>query len=244
MAINNNYFYPISTVNSTNYLAIANSINRISQDSYKLYASAPWDVDTGTVGWKFYTSPDVLYWESVNRNKTLGREFAPLLGQSNGIAQYQKPCVEFNKKTRQLLLSKKINTVLWNTQTQAWNWNDNFTKQSEDTIMSDEANSRLMIRISKAMPVLLRQFIGRRISAILWKDIRDVIDFWFKTTILPLTYTIDAYRIICDETNNPAEIGRQNRVKVLVQVRYQRALKYIDVYNNAYDLGMPFTDQE
>ena len=110
--------------------------------------------------------------------------------------------------------------------------------------MSDEANSRLMIRISKAMPVLLRQFIGRRISAILWKDIRDVIDFWFTTTILPLTYTIDAYRIICDETNNPAEIGRQNRVKVLVQVRYQRALKYIDVYNNAYDLGMPFTDQE
>jgi len=244
MAINDNYFYPISTVNSTNYLAIANSINRISQDSYKLYASAPWDVDTGTVGWKFYTSPDVLYWESVNRNKTLGREFAPLLGQSNGIAQYQKPCVEFNKKTRQLLLSKKINTVLWNTQTQAWNWNDNFTKQSEDTIMSDEANSRLMIRISKAMPVLLRQFIGRRIGAILWKDIRDVIDFWFKTTILPLTYTIDAYRIICDETNNPAEIGRQNRVKVLVQVRYQRALKYIDVYNNAFDLGMPFDDQE
>ena len=76
------------------------------------------------------------------------------MGQSNGIAQYMKPVAEFNKKTRQLLLSKKINTVLWNTQTQAWNWNDNYTKTSEDTIMSDEANSRLMIRISKAMPLL------------------------------------------------------------------------------------------
>ena len=154
MAINDNYFYPISTVNSTNYLAIANSINRISQDSYKLYASAPWDVDSGTVGFKFYASPDVLYWESVGRNRALGREFAPVMGQSNGIAQYMKPVAEFNKKTRQLLLSKKINTVLWNTQTQAWNWNDNYTKTSEDTIMSDEANSRLMIRISKAMPLL------------------------------------------------------------------------------------------
>ena len=39
--------------------------------------------------------------------------------------------------------------------------NDNYTKQSEDNIMSDEGNSRLMIRISKAMPVLLRQFIGQ-----------------------------------------------------------------------------------
>ena len=161
MAINDNYFYPISTVNSTNYLAIANSINRVSQDHYKLYASAPWDVDTGTVGWKYYASPGTLYWESVGRNRGLGREFAPVLGQTNGIAQYQKPVVEFNKKTRQLLLSKKINTVKWNTQTQAWNMNDNYTKQSEDNIMSDEGNSRLMIRISKAMPVLLRQFIGQ-----------------------------------------------------------------------------------
>lgn len=160
------------------------------------------------------------------------------------IAQFQKPVVEFNKKTRQLLLSKKINTVLWNTQTQAWNWNDNYTKSSEDTIMSDDGNSRLMIRISKAMPILLRQFIGRRINPILWKDAYDVIDFWFKTTILPMTYTIDAYRIIIDETNNPVEIQRQNRMKVLVQVRYQRALKYVDVYNNAYDIGMPFSDQE
>lgn len=209
MAINDNYFYPISTVNSTNYLAIANSINRISQDSYKLYASAPWDVDSGTVGFKFYASPDVLYWESVGRNRALGREFAPVMGQSNGIAQYMKPVAEFNKKTRQLLLSKKINTVLWNTQTQAWNWNDNYTKTSEDTIMSDEANSRLMIRISKAMPLLLKQFIGRRINAVLFKDIYSVVDYFMKSVIMPMTYTVDAYRIVVDETNNPVnKFGR------------------------------------
>lgn len=233
MAVNDNYFYPISTINSTNYLAIANSINRISKDSYKLYASAPWDVDTGNVGFKYYASPATLYWETVGRNRNLGREFAPCLGQSNGIAQYQKPVVEFNKKTRQLLLSKRINTVMWNTQTQAWNWNDNWTKSSEDTIMSDDGNSRLMIRISKAMPVLLRQFIGRRIGPILWQDMTSVIDFWFKNTILPMEYTIDAYQITINETNNPVEIQRRNQVKVLVEVRYQRAAKYIDVYNTA-----------
>jgi len=240
MAINDNFFYPISTVNSTNYLAIANSILRISQDFYKLYASAPWDVDTGTMGWKFYCSPSVLYWETVGRNRRLGREFAPVLGQTNGIAQYQKPVAEFNKKTRQLLLSKKINTVLWDVQTQAWDWNDNYTKQTENNIMSDEANSRLMIRISKAMPVLLRQFIGRRIGAVLWNDMYNVIDYWFKTTILGMTYTIDGYRITIDESNNTPEDARANRVNVLVEVRYQRAAKYIEVYNNAFDVGMEF----
>jgi len=243
MAVNDNYFYPISTINSTNYLAIANSINRISKDSYKLYASAPWDVDTGNVGFKYYASPATLYWETVGRNRNLGREFAPVLGQSNGIAQYQKPVVEFNKKTRQLLLSKKINTVMWNTQTQAWNWNDNWTKSSEDTIMSDDGNSRLAIRIAKAMPVLLRQFIGRRIGPVLWQDMTSVIDFWFKNTILPMEYTIDAYQITINETNNPVEIQRRNQVKCLIEIRFQRAAKYIDVYDALYDIGMPFDGQ-
>lgn len=243
MAIGDNYFYPVSTVNSTNYLAIANSAARISQDSYKLYLSAPWDVDTGTVGWKFYASPDVLYWESVGRNRNLGREFAPLLGQSNGYAGYQHPVAEFNKKTRQLLLSKKINTSLWNMQTQAWNWNDNYTKTVENNIMSDEANSRLMIRISKAIEPILRPFIGRRVGPILWKDAKTAIDYYFKTVILPMTYTIDAYQITIDESNNPEEVQRQNRMRVLVEVRYQRALKFTDVYNNAFDLGMPFDGQ-
>lgn len=80
---------------------------------------------------------------------------------------------------------------------------------------------------------MLRQFIGRRIGPILWQDMTSVIDFWFKNTILPMEYTIDAYQITINETNNPVEIQRQNRVKVLVEVRYQRAVRYIDVYNTA-----------
>lgn len=240
MAINDNYFYPFSTVKSTNYLSIANSAARMSQDHFKLFTCAPWDVDTGTVGWKYYTAPSTLYWESVSRNRKLGREFAPLFGQVNGVAQYQKPLVEFNKKTRQLLLSKKINTVLYNIQSSTYNWNDNYTKQSEDTIMSDEANSRLMIRISKAIPVLLRQYIGRRIGEILWKDMTTTLSFWFNSSIVPMEYGIDNYRVIIDSSNNSDADARANRVNVKVDVRYNRALKYIEVYNDAYDVGQTF----
>ena len=240
MAINQNYFYPISTVNSTNYMTIGNSASRISQDSYKLYMSAPWDNDTGTLGWQYYASPAVLYWEAVSRNRRNNNEFAPVMGQTNGIVQYQSPVAEFNKKTRQLLLSKKINTVLWNIQTNAWNMNDNYTKQSVDNIVSDEANSRLAIRIAKAMPTLLRQFIGWRITPRLWASATSVIDYWFKTSILSLNYNLDAYQIIIDETNNPVEVQRQNKLVVQLNVRFLRALKFVCVYLDIYDIGMEF----
>ena len=110
--------------------------------------------------------------------------------------------------------------------------------------MRDDGNSRLGIRISKAMPTLLRQFIGRRINAILWKDAYTVIDYFMKTTILPMQYTIDAYRITIDETNNPVEVQRQNKMKVLVEIRFARALKYVEVYNNFFDVGMEFDGLE
>ena len=241
IAINSNYFYPISTVNSTNYMTIGNSATKIPQDSMKLYMSAPWDIDTGNLGWKYYASPSVLYWEAVARNRRNNEEFRGVFGQNGGIVQYQRPAVEFNKKTRQLLLSKRVNTVLWNTQTQAWNMNDNYTKQSVDNIMSDEGNSRLMIRISKAIPILLRQFIGRKISEVLCNEVISVIDYFFKSTILPMVYTVETYQIFCDYDE---VLARQNKIKVCVNVRYQRSLKYIEVYNNAYDVGMDISQAE
>lgn len=91
---------------------------------------------------------------------------------------------------------------------------------------------------------MLKQFIGRRINAVLWKDAYSVVDYWFKSVIMPLTYSIDTYRITIDETNNPVQLQRQNRMHVLVEVRYQRALKFVEVYNDAYDLGMEFDGME
>jgi hypothetical protein len=237
MAINDNYFYPISTVNSTNYMTIGNSSTKISQDSCKLYMSAPWDIDTGNLGWKYYASPSVLFWEAVARNRRNNNEFASVFGQSTGVVNYQRPVVEFNKKTRQLLLSRKVNTALWNISTQAWNMNDSYTKQSENNILGEDGNSRLMIRISKAMPVLLKQFIGKKITAKLCEEVRFVIDYYFKTVILPMNYTVEAYNIIC---NYDEILARQNKIKVKVQSRFMRSLKFIDVYDQAYDVGMSF----
>jgi hypothetical protein len=241
LAINSNYFYPISTVRSTNYLTIGNSISKLSQNSCKLYASAPWDLDSSTLGWEYYVSNSVLYWESVARNRRNNEEFRGLFGQGGGLVQYQSPVCEFNKKTRQLLLTKKVNTAVWDIQANSWIMNDNYTKQTENNILSDDGNARLQIRISKSCPVLLKQFIGRKITDKLCNDIREVIDYFFKTVILAYRYSVDDYQIFCDYDE---ALARQNKVNVVINVRYQRSLKYINVLNRAFDVGMDISSAE
>ena len=241
LAINGNYFYPISTVNSTNYMTIGNSISKISQNSYKLYASSPWDLDTSTLGWPCYISPSVLYWEAVSRNRRNNEEFRGVLGQQGGLVQYQSPVVEFNKKTRQLLLTKKVNTATWDIQTSSWIMNDNYTKQSENTILSDDGNSRLHLRISKSIPVILKQFIGRKITDKLCDDIEYTIRYFFQTTIQSYSYTVDDYQVFCDYDE---ALARQNKVKVVINVRYPRTAKYINVINRAFDVGMSIDSAE
>jgi hypothetical protein len=201
--------------------------------------SAPWDMDAGTMGWKDYASPSVRYWEAVARNRRNNSEFASIIGQSNGIMQYQRPVVEFNKRSRQLLLSKRVNTVLWNVATQAWNMNDCYTKQNENNIMGEDGNSRLGIRICKAMPTILKQFIGKKITEKLCEDVKAVIRYFFTTVILPMNYTVESYNVIC---NYDEALARQNKIKVVVQVRFSRSLKFIDVYAEYYDVGMEFEE--
>jgi hypothetical protein len=243
MAVASNYFYPISTVNSTNYMTIANKASKIVKDSSKLYLLSPWDLDDGTVGFLFNASPATIYWEAVCKNRLNNNEFAGVFGQNTGIVSVVNPAKDFKKTERQLLLTKKVNTIFHDLYLEKYYINDNYTKQSDDNIMSEECNSRLQIRISKAMPLLLNQFKGRQANARTWADAKDVVDYWFKTTLLPMNYTIADYNIICDETNNPAEIQRANKMVMRVQIRFYNSVKYITVYEDAYPVGVEFSSE-
>ena len=121
-------------------MTIGNSASRLSQDSYRLMLSAPWDIDTGTLGWKFYASPSVVYWETVSRNRRNNEEFRGTLGQVGGIAQYQRPLSLIRRPVSSCFLSELI-LLSGIFKDSAWNWNEN-NKTSEDNIMKEECNSR------------------------------------------------------------------------------------------------------
>jgi hypothetical protein len=91
------------------------------------------------------------------------------------------------------------------------------------------------------MPLLLRQFTGRKISSKLWDDAKGVINYWFRSSIMSKQYTVAEYIVIIDESNNPIELQKQNKMAVTVNVRYSNSLKYITVYHNILELGMDIT---
>lgn len=240
IAVNSNYFYAVSTVNSTNYMVIANKKQKITQDSRKLWFGAPWDYDDGTVGYLFNCSPSVLYWETVLKNRRNNQEFAAAFGQNHGTVTFVELSKEFKKSERQLLLTKKINTIFHDLYNKLYYWNDNIVNQTEDNVLKEECNVRLEIRISKAMPVLLNQFKGYQNSAKTRAQVCDVINYWFKTTIMSMGSTISEWNCICDDTNNSDADIKANKLNVKIQVRYYNSIKYITVYNVSYPIGLDF----
>jgi len=231
-----NYFYPISSINSTNYMTIGNGSTKLPQDHYKLYMSAPWDIDTGTLGFRFEAAPSVLFWEGVSQNYKYNRPYASLFGQTYGKVNYQRPVVEFNKRQRELLLSKKVNTVMWNTNAQIWQMNDNYTRQTENTIMNDEGNVRMGIHIAKVQPMLLAQFIGKKITERLCADVVSVEEYFLNTQIMSLDGNApEAFQVFCEY--DPV-LARQNKIKVCINIRFARSLKFVNVLLQYFDTGM------
>lgn len=237
IAVNSNYFYAVSTINSTNYMVIANKKQKITQDSRKLWFGAPWDYDDGNVGYLFNCSPSVIYWETVLKNRRNNQEFAAAFGQNHGTVSFVALAKEFKKSERQLLLTKKINTIYHDVYNELYYWNDNVVNQTEDNVLKEECNVRLEIRISKAMPVLLNQFKGYQHSPKTRALVCDVINYWFKTYLMGLGTTIHSWEVICDESNNSDADIRANRLNVKVNVRYYNSVKYISgilkIYENA-----------
>ena len=196
IAVNSNYFYAVSTINSTNYMVIANKKQKITQDSRKLWFGAPWDYDDGNVGYLFNCSPSVIYWETVLKNRRNNQEFAAAFGQNHGTVSFVALAKEFKKSERQLLLTKKINTIYHDVYNELYYWNDNVVNQTEDNVLKEECNVRLEIRISKAMPVLLNQFKGYQHSPKTRALVCDVINYWFKTTVMGYGTTIQDWQVV------------------------------------------------
>lgn len=240
-----NAFYPISPCRSTNYMVIANHFSRITGggNDMVLYKIAPWDEDDGTLGFKYDCSPGVMFWEAVSRNRANNNEFAAVLGEKRGVVYPVHLATEFNKKERQLLLTKQINTIFNDVALNTVYVNDCYTAQPTKDIMQEEPNVRLKIRISKAMPVLLSQFRGRQSNVKTWNDIKSAIDYWMKSTVMGYNFTIVDWYCKVDEENNPPEVQRQNKIVVQLSVKYPNVGKFIEVLHQAFPVGVDFVSE-
>lgn len=236
IAVNSNYFYPVSTADSTNYMTIASKSTKIVQDSHKIYMLSPWDYDDGTTGFMFHASPSILYWETVSRNRRNNCEFRGTFGPDGGVCSVVNLAKEFTKTERQLLLTKKVNTIFHDLYLDSLYINDNKTKQGEDNVLSEENNVRLQIRISKAMPLILKQFVGRQNNSKTALEAESIINSWFRTSIVPMQYKCSDWKVQVAEVTDFST----NTMTVKIQVKFFNSIKYVEVYNEALPLDLEF----
>ena len=236
IAINSNYFYPVSTADSTNYMTIASKSSKINKNNSKIYMLSPWDFDDATTGFMFHASPSILYWEAISKNRRNNHEFRGAFGPEGGVCNVVNLAKEFTKTERQLLLTKKVNTIFHDMYLDSLYINDNKTKQDEDNVMSEENNVRLQIRISKAMPLILKQFVGRQNNAKTALEAEGIINSWFRSTIVPMRFKCSDWKVqVADVTDFST-----NTMTVKIQVKFFNSIKYVEVYNEALPLDLEF----
>jgi len=239
---NNYWFTPVDIPwNRTNKNSIKQYFLNVDNTSNVL-AIGPFDKNTGLTGWMFKLAPTSLYYTKVMNNRAANSEYAPVFDITNGILDYTNPYYLLGADEREALLNFKcpVNFVKYNQRADVYYFNDNRTHQTARNPVGEEQNRRLINRINKDLKRILEPFKGRFNTVSTRMDVETIIDRYFQTVILPQNYTIDAYDRKCNEENNTPDIIIANKLKVWVGVRLNNAIKYIDVLDEVFSIGMEF----
>lgn len=242
----NKWFCPIDApYDRLTFTAVKKYFNSLGLDATNVpsgIAMGPFDKNSSLCGFNAWIAASTLYYERVMANKAQQAEFAPVFKQNYGILNYTNPAKLFKKSEREALLSsgRPINWAVYDQRRDVYYLNDNRTYQSKDDIVKEEQNARLVWKISKDLIRILDQFIGKYNTRATRQQVHDVINYYFNWSIMNQRFPPEAYEIICDESNNPAELIRENKMAVEVRIRLYNAIKYIEVINRVFPLGVDF----
>lgn len=211
-------------------------------DTSNAIGLGPFDKNVGLTGWMFYLAASTLYYTRIMNNRAAGKEWAPVFDLTNGVLDYTNPVCLLGKEDRTSLLNFKcpVNYVKYDQRHECYYFNDNWTHQFERNIMSEEQNRRCNNKIKKDCERLLQSFKGRFNTITTRQDVVSVLEYYFRTNIMNQQYCPDSFQIQCDEKNNTNEIIWANKLAVAVRVRFHNAIKYIDVLNDVYPIGVDF----
>lgn len=206
----------------------------------------PFDKNTAMVSFPCYIDPGCKYWERVVANKSLKKEFAPVFKDDVGVMNMSHPCLELQKVDRNILLnrSKAVNWICLNKRTGVYYLNQNWSWQQKQGIVTEEENIvRQMWKISRDLDPILEQFFAKFNNRSTRQTAIDLVDNYMQWNIMNQEYPPVEYKVICDSSNNDEAVIRAHKINFLMQARYQGSIKWANVINRAYPLGVDFTDE-
>lgn len=230
------------TLNVASSGKVTGDILESAGDTRRSMAVGSRDKNASVTPWKSLIAASSLYWQKVYENKASNSEFAPVFDITNGVLAYQSPIKEYNKKSREYLLNATypINWVKYDRTNGVYYFNNNLVHTRKKDVMNEEMNVRMINKIERDILLLLPRYKGMLNNDDTRLDVYGLIDDYFKSSIMNQNYRPVEYMIICDRSNNTDAIINANKLAVSVYVRIQGSIKYIEVINKVFPLGVDF----
>lgn len=225
---------PTEYVNTTLAINYRNSTGILTN---KAHFTAPNDLTTN-LGFRAVIGSSVLYCEIIARNKSINIEFAPAMGPNNGRPSVSNLIRKYNKTEREDLINAQINPIRFDRG--LIYFDDNRTATTEISVLNEEHNRRFFNRINRDVSLIMKQFIGEQNNLRTRLKVESVLRTYFNTYIMVMDYRPEEFMIVCDKSNNEDTFIRDNKLGVTISVRLLGAIKFIEVLNKAYPVGIAF----
>jgi len=139
---------------------------------------------------------------------------------------------EFTRTRREELLEKNVNCIVKDRTLFLWYFNNNLTEEPrrDDSPLGEECNARVAIRLTKLLGVYVERYIGQPNNITTRARITSDLTNFINNFMTNNPSNMQAFRVICDESNNtPADIAN-NRLNIKVEARFGKSIKYIVIF--------------
>jgi len=139
---------------------------------------------------------------------------------------------EFTRTKREELLEKNVNCIVKDRTLFLWYFNNNLTEEPrrDDSPLGEECNARVAIRLTKLLGVYVERYIGQPNNVTTRARITSDLTNFINSFMTNNPSNMQAFRVICDESNNtPADIAN-NRLNIKVEARFGKSIKYIVIF--------------
>ncbi len=139
---------------------------------------------------------------------------------------------EFPRLKREELLEQNVNCIVKDRTLFLWYFNNNLTEEvrRDDSPLGEECNARVAIRLTKLLGVYVERYIGQPNNVTTRARITSDLTNFINNFMSSNPSNMQAFRVICDESNNTPEDIANNRLNIRVEARFGKSIKYIVIF--------------
>lgn len=188
--------------------------------------------DTSVVGFQIPVSPSCYYIETVAKNSTRNATYAPVFSKVNGTISESNLFHTYNKTQRDILSKARVNVLMHDKTDGIAYINNNLLTTTSGSLIDEDQSIRIINDIRYDLDSIMKNFYSLFNTAETRTAVEAAIESYFNSVIMPQSYTISAFNVVCTEVNNTEATIQNNELKVEVAIKLNHSIKYITILTN------------